>query len=272
MLRTGTSRRFLARRVWNSFLDELFPENRPYCKLCRKPMPADAMGGYETQDQMLGHGLDSICPFCLQEAEQVKLVNRLKSVRLRHMNPLERSSSHSSEPAIDIRNLPIVCALEYSGFVRTSIRHFKYDGLTALVPWFTSAMIEATETRRVFEHVDGIVHVPTSADRAKKRGYDQAHLLAYAIAKSTRISHIPVLFRSLDAGVFTQSQTAKSKADRSASLQGKFFCKQPELIFGKRILLVDDVVTTGTTMQTCADLILKSGAKSVIGLVIAYVR
>jgi ComF family protein len=319
MLRTGTTGHFLARRIWNLVLDELFPENHPYCKLCRKPLPGDAMvsrvrvrtrdhtggkTGNEAEGQKLEGTLESICPFCAQEAEQVKLVNLLKSVPLQHVNLLASSkmgssgerrdqsklgepsgyAKHAKNPQASThqaktpqtrtvpRTLPIVCALEYSGFVRTSIRHFKYDGLTELVPWFTSAMKEVAEARHIFEHVDGIVHVPTSADRAKKRGYDQAYLLANSISKSTRLTHIPVLGRRKDESRFTQSQTAKSKADRIKSLQGKFVCSMPSRVQGKRVLLVDDVVTTGATMQTCANLLLESGAKSVIGLVVAYVR
>ncbi len=239
---------------------------QPYCTLCRKPLPrGKSVGQKKPERQNESEWMDciqGICPFCMQEAKAVRIANQLKSVSSFYPNPFLRS----------MNRIPVVCALEYSGYVRTAIRHFKYDGMVELVPWFTFVMCRVAQTRQLFSHVDCVTHVPASRDRINKRGYDQAYLLARSISRMSHVRYLDILNRSEDADSFTQSQTAKSAVLRKTSLQGKFQCNANMNILQKRILLVDDVITTGSTVQACAKVLLKTGAKSVAGLVIAYVR
>ncbi len=251
--------------MWNRCLDEVFVQENPYCRLCRKPLPNAQSVSLQKVRRLtgidFGNHVQSICPFCIQEAMEVRLANEVKFVGIQSSQFVEHGVSSVS----------VICALEYSGFVRTSIRHYKYDHMIELIHWFTSAMYKAAMTRNLFCQVDCIVHVPTSIDRIKKRGYDQSYLLAHSISKISGIPHIEGISRSEDTKSFTQSQTAKNALQRHTSLAGEFHSIAENKMKGQRILLIDDVMTTGATMEICSRLLLEASAASVIGLVIAYV-
>lgn len=111
-----------------------------------------------------------------------------------------------------------------------------------------------------------IVPVPTAPSRVRKRGYDQAVLLARSLARHTNGQYAALLKRH-----GSQEQIGASKQQRYDQLQGVFSVKQPERIINSRILLIDDVVTTGSTLEVAADTLKRSGARAVGALTFAQV-
>ena len=113
--------------------------------------------------------------------------------------------------------------------------------------------------------VDLVVPVPLSPSRLRDRGFNQATLLAEQVADSVHGRLTPnVLTRRNRPAQSTLSATA-----RLANMAGVFACAAPGEVRGKRVLLVDDVVTTGATVSACADTLAEAGAARVFALAFA---
>jgi ComF family protein len=123
---------------------------------------------------------------------------------------------------------------------------------------------EALESRAV--DADLLVPVPLSAARLRQRGFNQAALLAEEIAVSVGGLVAPDLLTRTER----PSQRSLGEADRLSNLAGAFRCARPAETRGKRILLVDDVVTTGATASACADTLAQAGAARIC--VLAFAR
>ena len=108
-----------------------------------------------------------------------------------------------------------------------------------------------------------IVPVPLSKNKLRHRGYNQAELIAKELSDNVRAD---ILFKKFH----TKSQVeVKDKEERLANIIGSFAIKNPEKIKGKKIILIDDVLTTGATMREAKKVLKQAGAKKVIGVVVA---
>jgi len=116
------------------------------------------------------------------------------------------------------------------------------------------------------EKFDLIIPIPLHRSKMRERGFNQAELLAKNMAKSI---NAPVCVNALKKTKATISQAGLSKTKRFTNLRGTFKITDSDVIYGKDILLVDDVCTTGSTINEAAKVLLKSGAKSVKALVLA---
>jgi ComF family protein len=105
-----------------------------------------------------------------------------------------------------------------------------------------------------------IIPVPLHRKRLRERGFNQSVLLAGVLAKSW---HLPMSRNNLRRIRWTEPQISLSVADRTKNVRGAFAVKDPTQIKGKRILLVDDVYTTGSTVTECAKVLKNAGAKEV---------
>ncbi len=109
-----------------------------------------------------------------------------------------------------------------------------------------------------------IVHVPTVNSRVRQRGYDQAKEIAVVLAKARKLKHKTLLKR-----VSSARQVGASRKQRFAQLENAFSIKDKNLVRGKNIILVDDVITTGATLESAAKTLKEAGAKSVEAAVFA---
>lgn len=107
-----------------------------------------------------------------------------------------------------------------------------------------------------FNGIDALVPVPLARSRQRSRGYNQSHEIAKGISG---ITGIPVIKGAVTRRTFTESQTHKSRWERIENVESVFELKRPELLRGKHILVIDDVVTTGSTVAACSQEIVKSG-------------
>jgi ComF family protein len=113
--------------------------------------------------------------------------------------------------------------------------------------------------------LDLVVPVPLGMARLKTRGYNQAALLAYPLSLVTGLVHKPkAIMRTKE----TQTQVGLSLASRRANVQDAFSADN-KVVAGKRVLIIDDVITTGATMHACASALIQAGAKEVYGLALA---
>lgn len=118
----------------------------------------------------------------------------------------------------------------------------------------------------VFSKAEMIIPVPLHPLKKKKRGYNQSEMIAKGLSESLGIQmYTDVLVRS----IFTETQTRKNRFERFLNMDGKFIVKDPEVIHGRSVILVDDVVTTGSTIEACAAELLKNGCGEIKILVLA---
>ena len=103
-----------------------------------------------------------------------------------------------------------------------------------------------------YSSVDAIVPLPLHAKRLAKRGYNQSERIADGISATMQK---PMLLNTLIRNVYTETQTNKNRIDRWKNVENVFSVALPEVLYNKHILLVDDILTTGATLEACANTI-----------------
>ena len=127
-------------------------------------------------------------------------------------------------------------------------------------------MYGAELRRTPFSQTDLIIPVPLHPKKMKIRGYNQSEMIARGLSATL---NVPVNTTSLIRGEATQTQTRKSRFDRFRNVEGKFLVTNAAELEGKHIILADDVVTTGSTLEACAIALLQSEGTKVSILTLA---
>ncbi|MCL2220709.1 MAG: ComF family protein [Oscillospiraceae bacterium] len=153
-----------------------------------------------------------------------------------------------------------VSPLYYTGVVRKSILRYKFGGASQYAETYSKLMAECIKDNPELNY-DLISWIPLSSKRERKRGYDQAMILALATALELDDVAVETLKKHRD--VRAQSELG-DRAQRSENIEGAYIASDPEIIEGKRILLIDDIVTTCSTLEECAGVLIKAGAKDVV--------
>jgi ComF family protein len=161
-----------------------------------------------------------------------------------------------------------VSPLFYERRVRDALLRFKFRGAAAYAGPFGHFIADCVR-KELSGRWDLITWVPLSARRLKKRGYDQAQLLAMAAALELGDVAVETLVKHSD--VPAQSGVGGGEK-RRANIAGAFRVADPELVTGKRVLLIDDIVTTGATLSECARILRREGAKEVLCATLARGR
>ena len=155
-----------------------------------------------------------------------------------------------------------VSPLYYTGDVKKSLQRYKFHSAAAYCGIYGELMAKCLRAHAV--EADVITWVPLSGRRLRKRGYDQARLLAEEVARITGTE----CRRLLEKQVHNRAQSGTgSPEERIKNVRGVYRCTGDAA--GKRILLVDDIVTTGATLSEAAGVLLSAGAKEVVGLTLA---
>ena len=145
----------------------------------------------------------------------------------------------------------------YEPPLQDAIRLFKYHGKVALADALGDLMLAAL---RQPPDVDLIMPVPLHPSRLREREFNQSLLLADRL---NRRLHLPLSHTNLVRLRRTEPQTEFSRAERLKNLRKAFAVLRPDEVTDKRVLLVDDVMTTGTTVNECAKALRKAGAADV---------
>jgi competence protein ComFC len=175
-----------------------------------------------------------------------------------------RCGRPSHEPLASCRDCPprpIATARApflYDGPARSALHRLKFSGWRTVASALSAAMAEVCS-----DPVDVVTWVPLAPARRARRGYDQARALALGVAAALEVPARPLLERTRD----TPAQARRSGAERRQAMRGAFRSTGRGPPPG-RILLVDDVLTTGSTAAECASVLTAAGAASV-GLLVA---
>jgi ComF family protein len=157
----------------------------------------------------------------------------------------------------------------FSGPVRAALHGLKYAGERRLTEPLAAAV--AARWKAAGAGGELLVPVPVHAERARRRGYDQAVLLATEVSRRLRLPWLAALERSRN----TPPQFDLGRRARRANVAGAFAVRgswEATQVHGRWIVLVDDVVTTGSTLVACADALLAAGAAAVSAVTVARER
>jgi len=151
-------------------------------------------------------------------------------------------------------------AARYRGSLRNVLQAFKYGGATCLsrelVAWLHACVTAHYDGLRF----DGVAAVPLYARRERSRGYNQAALLAKGVANRMGVPFAAGCLQRVRA---TRTQTELKARERRQNVKGAFRVAHADWVDGRRILLVDDVMTTGATVSECSRVLRTAGAASV---------
>lgn len=159
-----------------------------------------------------------------------------------------------------------ISPLYYKDSVRRAVLRFKFAGCSCYSRRLGGIMSECAENNLDCGSIDMISCIPLSRKRMHDRGYNQAELLAKEISKKVGVEYLPTLKKIRHN---TAQSTIKDSKQRAANVIGAYRVVDAEKVKGKYILLVDDVVTTGSTVSECARILKKSGAKAVYCVTLA---
>ena len=155
--------------------------------------------------------------------------------------------------------------LWYRDRVRESHHRYKFSGVRAYAEPYATLMSQCVADH-LYDRFDIITWIPISRRRLRKRGYDQSQLLAQRIADKLDVPCV----RMLKKIRHTKAQSKlKGESERRANVLGAYAVCPDVSVEGRRILLVDDVLTTGATISECARMLLTAGAKQVVCVTLA---
>jgi competence protein ComFC len=220
----------------------------PFCVSCRKNLDQ----GWLCRD-CLQSAVRITAPFC-------RICSRPYSGEIGA--PFSCPDCEDKPPAFEC----VVTRYQATGIVRDLIHRFKYSGefhlRNLLVGWLEEALGDPRITQEPF---DAFVPVPLHATRIRERGYDQIAALVGPLGKRRSQPVWPCLRRSR----YTESQTRFSRKERLQNLRNAFELRKGRTVLHKRLLLVDDVLTTGSTLDECARVLIGHGARSVRAVTVA---
>ena len=235
--------------ILSQLINIIYP---PRCHICTHFLPADA-------DHNLSH---YICDNC--RASLIPITNPICSIcGLPFVSSSEQDhlceNCLRKNPWYDLARAPYF----YSGIIMESIQRFKYKSGTYLAP-FLGELLSSFVREWIHNPKDiFIVPVPLHKRRLRERGFNQSLLLARILASDlgNQLDYL-----SLIRNRYTRAQTGLKKKERRKNVKGAFSIIHPDAIKDKKILLVDDVFTTGYTLNECARTLKKSGATTVFCL------
>lgn len=188
-----------------------------------------------------------LCPQCqgkiqfLFDKNQINSsYNHQKMVKNNYMNDL---------PDAVLRSMAV-----YDGVIRDAIHTMKYANNHGISHLFSNWLADMVKDEGWL--LDLVIPVPLSTERVKERGYNQSALIARPVSILLGVPYSPYGLKRMRN---TQSQVGLSAAERRANVAGAFE-GVPEIISGKRVLLIDDVTTTGSTLEACVKALKKAGA------------
>lgn len=168
---------------------------------------------------------------------------------------------------IFIEQANTLLAYTKEGKTKKLIHHLKYKGNqnigNFIGKWFGELLIENNQ----FSTIDYIIPVPLHPVKERKRGYNQVTTFAKTISSYLKK---PLIIKNLTKTHLSTTQTFKQRFERFNDLETKFSINNPSFFNGKHVLLIDDVITTGATIEACCKELLKSEKIKISILTIAY--
>ena len=154
----------------------------------------------------------------------------------------------------------------YSGIIRNILLNYKFNDESYIYKTLTNFLIKNEKIVENIKRYDIIMPVPLSKNRKKERGYNQSELIARELCS---IANIKLDNKTLKKQKNTTAQSTLNKENREKNIEGAYTIKRCDHLEGKKVLIIDDIFTTGSTVNECSKLIKKAGTKKIGILTIA---
>lgn len=150
---------------------------------------------------------------------------------------------------------------DYQGIIRQKILQYKFGEKTYISKCFTKVILNDEKICRFLKNYDIIIPVPISNKRKKTRGYNQSELIASKLAKQMKNLKYTtkVLYKKKD----TLPQSTLDKEKRIENIKGAYYIKNEQILKNKKVLLIDDIFTTGSTVNECSKILKQAEAKEI---------
>ncbi|MEL6308422.1 MAG: ComF family protein [Chloroflexota bacterium] len=185
----------------------------------------------------------TFCPYCLADLKTLPVV----PITSQTMTPLDT----------------VLSTGQHEGLLQASVQVIKYAGQQSLGEVLAERILEALST--TIWTIDIVVPVPLHTKRLQERGYNQAEAISQHVAIKGNFVHIPEAITRITQ---TRSQVGLSAQERQENVRGAFVGNTTHLQ-GKRVLLIDDVKTTGATLAACTQAMLDAGADTVYAMTVS---
>jgi len=215
-------------------------------------------------DDLISLFYPQLCAGCnttLLKGEEVLCLNCLADLprtnyHLYHENPIFQLFIGR----VNITLATSFCRFDKGGRLQHLLHQLKYKGNPEV--GYKMGMLLGSDLMQslLYQEIDALVPVPLHPKKEKKRGYNQSTEICKGLAESM---NRPIITGNLVRKVHTTSQTQKGRFERWENVSGIFNVKNSRLLTGKHLLLVDDVVTTGATLEACCETLLKIPGVSV---------
>lgn len=220
------------------FIDLLYPQ---VCEACERP---------------LAEGEQILCTYCRYE---MPLTNFWKST--------DNPAAKLFWGKVELEQAASFFYYAKDSRYRQLMHKLKYKGRKEIGVYLGKLYGSYLADSPLYNTVDVVVPLPLHAKRLAKRGYNQSEKIAEGI--STAIQK-PILLDAMQRNVYTETQTNKNRMERWKNVENVFSVTKPELLANKHILLVDDILTTGATLEVCANTILQATSCKVSVVTLAY--
>lgn len=160
----------------------------------------------------------------------------------------------------------LIYLFKYEGIIREKIINYKFNDMAYLRDTFVNFVIKNEKICGFLKKYDIIIPVPIHRKRMKKRGYNQSELIARNIARSTGLEFVADALTKVKNNI---AQSTLNREDRQNNVRDVYGIKNIEKIKNKRVVLIDDIYTTGSTVNECSRILKNAGANKVAVLVIA---
>lgn len=215
--------------ILDEFLNLLFP---PLCLLCERAL-------VRSEEYLCTHCQASLPHLHLHEERSQLLYQKLTAT-------------------LPIKEVLAYLLYQKSGSTQKLLQLLKYKNYPELAMLLGQHFGTRLHEKGFSENFDLIVPVPLHQAKLRKRGYNQSEYFARGLSEALMVPLLPNLMERVKA---SETQTRKSRIERWLNVSSIFTLPDPSKARGKRILLVDDVVTTGATLEACAGALLDAGCK-----------
>ena len=209
-----------------------FFENKPICVCCNQRIGEEEM-------EVIENGI-GICKICFED-----------------FAPVPENSPFEGVENVDY----FLSAFYYNNKMKKLIYRYKFAREEKIGELLFAMLSDYLKDVKIIDDFDCITPIPLYRKRFLSRGFNQAEILAKGIAKRLNIPYNNCVHRWRE----TKTQSLLKKADRGKNTNGAFIADKTR-VKDKKILLVDDVITTGATMNSCAEELRQKGAKKVVGV------